>query len=400
MARVLLANELGTGVESMRRLRALALALRERGHDPVLALPDLPRAEAALGEPGLRLLQGPSWRSRVGGLPPVHTYCDLLLRHGFVHAQGLRGLARAWRDLVALLQPALLVLDQAPVALFATRGQAAPRLRFGDGHGCPPLATPMPPMTWWDPTPEPFDTIGERSALHVANQAASELGLPRADSIADVLAADDDALCTLPELDPYAGRIGGHYCGSLIAADEGLATPWPGGQEACCFVDLPAHHPQLEALVRALRAVGQRAVLRLTDGTPDQAAQLTGGGVVVARTAVPLTQVKRHCSHAVVDGSVAATHAALLAGKPALLLPTLLEQTMLARRVQDLGLGLCADGTTPPLPHLLRRLIEEPAWAAAAAAFAERHREQGDRRTLDTVAARCEALLRGSSRGA
>lgn len=398
MARVLLANELGTGVESLRRLRALALTLRKQGHEPVLAVHDLPRAEAVLGEHGLRLLQCPLWRTRVGGLPPVHTYCDLLLRHGFVQAQGLRGLARAWRDLVALLQPSLLVLDQAPVALFATRGQAVPRLRFGDGHGCPPLRTPMPPMTWWDSTPEPFDAIGERSALHVANQAAADLGLPGATSIAELLAGDDDALCTLPDLDPYADRVDGRYCGPLIASDDGPARPWPGGEGRCCFVALPAQHPQLEALVGALRATGQRAVLQLADGTPEQAAQLTGGGVVVARTPVPTTQLRRFCSQAVADGSTGVTHAALLAGKPVLLLPTLLEQTMLAHRVHAQGLGLRAEGSSPPLADLLRRLSDEPAWALAAAAFAERHRDESDHHTLDTVVARCEALLAGPGR--
>ena len=108
---------------------------------------DLPKAEATVGPLGLHLLQAPLWRARVAGLPPVHTYTDLLLRSGFVQPTGLQGLARAWRDSVRLLRPDLLVLDHSPVALFATRALGMPRLRFGDGYSCPPLACPMPPMT-------------------------------------------------------------------------------------------------------------------------------------------------------------------------------------------------------------------------------------------------------------
>lgn len=393
MARVLLACELGNSDSHARRTLPLALALRAQGHEPLLAVNDLAKAEVALGPQGFRLLQSPLWRARVGGLPPVHSYTDILLRHGFVRATGLRALARGWRDLVELLQPDLLLLDHAPVALFATRGMGLPRLRCSDGFGCPPLATPMPPMTWWDPTPEPFDVIGERNALHVANQAATELGLPVADSIAELLAADADALCTLPELDPYPQRSNGSYCGALIAAHEGPATPWPGGDAACCFVAMRAQHPQLDALVAALQAAGQRAVLQLADATPEQAARLTLPGIVVSRTPVPMAQVVRHCSHAVVDGQLAITQALLLAAKPLLLMPVVLDQTMLAHRVQDLGAGLLLDSPSAALEPALRRLVDEPAWAAAAAAFAERHGGQDDSRTLAAVMAQVEALL-------
>ena len=398
MARVLLASEGGMSDSLLRRTLPLALALREQGHDPLLLVSDLAKAEALLGEHDLPLLQAPLWRARVSGLPPVHTYTDLMLRSGFAQTQGLRGLARGWRTLVQRLQPALLVLDHAPVALFATRAMGVPRLRYGDGFGCPPLTRPMPAMTWWDDRPEPFDAIGERNALHVANQAAAALGLPAAASIAELLQAEGEALCTLPELDPYPQRQGGSYCGLLRAAEEGADTPWPGGDAACCFVALRAEHPLLPALVAALQHADQRAVLQLADSTPEQARSLTAEGIVVARTPVPLAQVLRHCSHAVVDGHPAITQTLLLAGKPLLLLPTSLEQQMLAHRVQALGAGLLASAAgdaASELATLLKRLIDEPAWAAAAQAFAERHVDQADARTLAAVLARCRALLDG-----
>ncbi len=396
MARVLLANELGHDDAPLRRALPLALALRTRGHEPVLALNDLPRAEPALAGLGLPVLQCPVWRSRVGGLPPVHTYTDILLRYGFAQATGLRGVARAWRDLVLLLRPAVLALDHAPVALFATRGLGVPRLRFGDGFGCPPLTVPMPAMSWWDATPEPFDLIGERNALHVANQAAAELGLPLADSVADVLRPEAEALCVLPELDAYAGRRDGDYAGALVAADEGPETPWPEGEGASCFVALRAQHPLLPALVEALRHGGQRAVLQLAEGTPEQAAALSRDGITVARNPVPLAQVRAQASCAVTDGHTAITQALLLAGKPLLLLPTLLEQGMLARRVAALGAGRLVDGAAVDAAALgaaLRELLADPACAAAAQAFAERHRRHSDARTLAAVIARIERLL-------
>jgi len=399
MARVLLANELGMGDLHLRRLCALAQALRAHGHEPVLAVHDLPKAHTLLADGTLRRVQAPVWRHAVAGLPPVHTYTDLMLRHGFVNLPSLLSLARAWRDLVTLLQPALVVADHAPVALFATRELGLPRLRFGDGIGCPPLATPMPPMTWWDERAEAFDDIGERNVLHVANQAAAELGLAPAASVAELLQADGDALCTLPELDVYPARSGGAWCGPLVAASEGQPVPWPDGDGPCAYVALGARHPLLQPLLAALQQAGQRAVLQVADAAPEQARQLTAPGIVVARTPVPLSQLRRHCSHAVLDGRPTTAQGLLLLGKPVLMLPTQLEGQMLSRRVQALGAGLWLDAEGDALPatadlvRALQRLADDGVLADTASAWARQHASHSDERTLAAVLARCDTLL-------
>ena len=228
MACVLLVCELGNGYGHLTRLLPLALALRDKGHEPLFIVNDLTRADIVLSAHGLAALPCPPWRHPVAGLPPMRTYTDILLRHGFVDVAGLRGIGRAWQQLLALTRPALMVLDHSPVALFATRGGAVRRLRFGDGFCCPPLETPMPPFAWWAGGAEPFDTIAERNVLHVANLAADDLRLPRADSVAQLLQADAEFLCTFPELDHYGARDDGRYEGAVLDPGEsaGPAMPW------------------------------------------------------------------------------------------------------------------------------------------------------------------------------
>ena len=97
LARVLIACETPVGDAALRRAGALAQVLQQAGHEPLLAVPDLPRAESLLADSGVALLPSPTWQTRVEGLPAVHTYTDLLLRQGFADATGLRGLARGWR---------------------------------------------------------------------------------------------------------------------------------------------------------------------------------------------------------------------------------------------------------------------------------------------------------------
>src|SRR5690606_24011771 len=108
----------------------------------------------------------------------------ILLRHGFLDPVGLRGLVRAWRELMGLLAPAVVLGDHSPMALFAAQGMVSARLRFGDGFCCPPLATPMPPLAWWSSETRDFDAVGEHNLRRVANQVAAALGLPEAATVA------------------------------------------------------------------------------------------------------------------------------------------------------------------------------------------------------------------------
>jgi UDP:flavonoid glycosyltransferase YjiC (YdhE family) len=66
---------------------------------------------------------------------------------------------------------------------------------------------------------------------------------------------------------------------------------------------------------------------------------------------------------------------ALLAGTPVLLLPMQTEQFLISRRVGRTGAGVNAGELRRPLAWrpLLRQLLDDPRFRAAAAAFAQRY---------------------------
>jgi UDP:flavonoid glycosyltransferase YjiC (YdhE family) len=74
------------------------------------------------------------------------------------------------------------------------------------------------------------------------------------------------------------------------------------------------------------------------------------------------------------EGTVAQ---ALLAGVPQLLMPRTAESFLLARRVHDLGAAINANQAPRPRDWraLVRQLLEQPRYRAAAAACAARHRD-------------------------
>ena len=395
MARVLFCCELGTGYGHVSQLLPLALALQRRGHEAVFAVNDLAKADGVLGGHGMRAFQCPLWTARVGGLPPIRNYTDIMLRHGFLDHQGLRGVARAWRNLVDILAPGLMVLDHSPVAFFATRAMHIARVRFGTGFCCPPLLSPMPQLAWWEQRADPFDAVGERNAVHVANQAGDDLGLPRVASVAEILAADDEILCTFAELDHYGARPHGKFYGPVLDASAGASVSWPVGGGPCAFVYVRSEYPYVEPLVRSVVALGCKAVLHVPGLAPAAAARMATPRVVFSPAPVRMDEVLVHSDFVVCHGGSGTTHTVLMAGKPLLLLPTQTEQDMQARRIAALGaaITIAPTPTAPTFSKALERLMQGGTLRSSAAAFAASHQDHYVPACVENLATRCEALL-------
>jgi UDP:flavonoid glycosyltransferase YjiC (YdhE family) len=86
--------------------------------------------------------------------------------------------------------------------------------------------------------------------------------------------------------------------------------------------------------------------------------------------------------------------AALLAGKPLMLLPLNMEQRMLSLRVTELGAGLAAPALAPEgMREKFQWLMAEPAFTAAAKDFAERYRDLKVEKIPERFAALAESLL-------
>src|SRR5438445_13046775 len=126
MSRILYAWELGTGYGHLGSVLPLAVRLRARGHEVVFARRDLTPPERFLGRRGFALLQAPVWLSERRGLDLPVSYAEMLANFGFLDRAGLTGMVKAWRQLYALVQPDLLVIDHAPTALLAVRGTGSP----------------------------------------------------------------------------------------------------------------------------------------------------------------------------------------------------------------------------------------------------------------------------------
>ncbi len=395
MATIALIWELGSDYGHIGRFLPIARALRERGHRPVMILRDISRANEMLSPFGLEYLQAPLWLPPVKGLPPPLNFTESLFLFGFLNPAGLLSVARAWRQLFALLKPDLLVFDHAPTALLAARGLGLPRLITGNSFSVPPRTSPLPAYRWWEPAPPPARMRDADARLTGnANAVLGALAAPPMNQAGDLYEAEATLITGTPELDVYGPRAADSFVGAINNISQGVEPIWPGGRKTRIFAYLKVHYPLFEQAVKALSA-RDASVLIFTQGmAKNDARRLQTPHLAFSENPLRMDQVREQCDLAVCHAG-GTVDVMLGAGKPLLLLPMQMEQTMTSKRVELAGCGLAYLPDKPPgaLDGLTATLLGDAQFADKARAYAGRHVAYAQEAALDRLIDRCEDLL-------
>lgn len=403
MARFLLAWELGGGLGHATPLAQLAQPLLAAGHEVKLVLRDLSVLGPVFGplaaHPRLQAWQAPVWQLPLAGQPPPATYAELLLHAGYLDATRLQGLAQAWRTLLQALQPDLLVADHAPTALRAARGLPMRRLLAGTGFFVPPQRQPMPPFREWTPIAPHRVRAAEERALASCNQLLSTWGEPPLAALHELLAADARCLLTWPALDAYAAARDSepttHYLGPLPGRDQGALPGWPAGGFGRVLAYLRPEPAATEAALSVLQA-GPWSTVACVPGLAASLKQRHASAhLQLADMPLNMARLAAQADAVLCHAGAGTVHAALLQGRPLVMLPMQAEQLLTARRVQAAGAGaLLLEGEVPAqLPALLHAAVADGPMRRAAQRFAQQAFTQPD--AIQALAQRCIALASG-----
>ena len=361
---VLIAWELGMGLGHLMQLLPLARDLAARGYTVVVALRHLERAAEVFGSAGVFFLQapyrspGPKRSGRVIG------FAQLLANLGFGDDNELFALASAWRNLIRSVGPDLILCDYSPTALLAARDfPEVPRAVIGSGFCVPP-----------DVANEPHDAAGagangngnprlslwaalrraasaqelaralavEAAALQRVNWVLEAWGRPPMERLGRLFAdVNETFLTTFPELDHFRDRRGAAYWGPVLApatGDGAEAPRWPDAAGKRVFVYLKPTPAATEVLA-ALRSLGCPTVA-FVDGAGAAARKaLESPTVHLAERRLDIARAAAECDVAVLNGGHGVVCEMLLAGKPVLAVPLVLEQQMTGEALRRLGAG-------------------------------------------------------------
>ena len=432
MATILFAWELGGGLGHMMQILPLARALVKRGHRVYVVLREVAEAEAVFAGTGVCYLEAPHYRpgGRAAPFAVTRNFAHLLANVGWHDDRKLFALMCAWANLYALIKPDLVVFDHSPTALLASRGLPMRRAVIGSGFCVPPDESPWPPFR------RPAEGEGDAARLAAdeagirdrANRMLRHWGKEPLERLGQLYSQTDETfLTTFAELEQYPSRREAKYWGPVLP--EGGAEPrWP--QES---------RPLTPALSPGYRGEGERRVfayLKRFAGLPELLSLLSDkklptvvyvDGIDAAtrrkfespslrfeRERVDLVRAAAECDLAILHAGQGATAAMLLAGKPVLQLPIVLEQRMTADAVVRLGAGERAAPTDPAaVGEKLNSMLASDRYAEAARLFAAKYADfdpapstssgqapstsSGQAAQVERMAGRVEELLGGAA---
>lgn len=397
MSRILLVWELGSGYGHIGRLLPLAHRLAREGHEPVFAVRDVAVAAHFPQHMPYKVLQAPVWLTSIRGLPPIANHAELLLRFGFHDASALVAMAKAWRALVELVAPDLVLFDHAPTALLATRGLKVRRALFGDGFCSPPLMDPWPPVQWWLPKNTTRHSDVTERILQTINGALDILGAPELPVLSDLYATDENFLLTFRELDHYPQRQNQRYWGPLWQPGAGNPPTWPSSERPRIFAYLDPSAGCFEPLMKAFESLKLNSIVFAPGLSVRRRQELNTRHLFVSREPFDIAATVEQCDAAVTQAGMGTACAILFAGKPQLLVPAYVERSMLAHRIEALGAGIVVapEQQKPDFRRALKELLADTRYARSASEFAGRHRGFDQHALVDSIAARCSELTRG-----
>jgi len=398
VARVLCAWEYGGDLGHVQRLTALAVALRDAGHESALALSNLQHAGATAR--GFRCYAAPLTAGvDRPDLQPA-SLARVLLDLGFHDAVGIEAPIRAWLSLFELEKPDVIVADYAPVALLAARVAGLPAVTIGSGFSSPPGVHPLPALRPWAAIPEGKLVEDDAALVASANKALTALGAQPLAQSSHLFSARDDILCTFEELDPFGPRQDVEYLGPLDDSMPGDEVTWSGDRRARIFAYLKPHYPGFVPILSALEAAAGQAIVVAPGLIATQAQALSKPNVLVLPRAVTLAPLLADCDLCLGHAGLGLTSKALVAGVPTAMLPIQLEQFLIARRVEDLGVSaylrpLPPDQPFPDLAPWISELVRDDERRSKAKLLRERFARYSPRAAAARAAARVSAVLAG-----
>lgn len=394
MSRIAFAWELGSSLGHVSLLLPFAKKLSQRGHDVILVLRELQNVQN-LPVGNLTVLQAPLWIYPPAGLsePPLN-YSEILMRYGYLDAEGLGGLVSAWRSLFSLHASDVIVADHSPTALLAARSMGIPATTLGSGFYYPPRQNPMPNMRPWLNVPPERLEHSDGAVLNSMNTVLASYQAKSLGAVNELFDNPENFLCTFAELDHYSQREPTQYWGACYNLEMGQNIAWPEGNVKRVFAYLDPQSRDFTKVLEAITALGLRAIVCAPGIQDNLRQQFASSRIILSGKPFKLKELMRDCDLVIGNAGHALTAGMLMAGVPLLLLPTHLERFLLATRIASLGAGIAVnpEASQPDFMNIIHSLLTIPSYREKAYHFAKKYANFSQDEQQDKIVAKIEKI--------
>jgi UDP:flavonoid glycosyltransferase YjiC (YdhE family) len=388
------ANDLGLPT----RLVPIARRLADRGHEVAVFNP-APAPAKLIADAGLKNLPIPARPVPAATIDLAELSAAWDVEHFFATLYSdedyVRAMTGMYVDLIREYAPDVVVDSFDLLACLAARILKAPQASVLQGNFHPASQG----FLWW----EAVRPAGLPSAAAVVNKVAGENGVAPESRCVDRLDGDFCLIVGIPETDPLPASAKVSYVGPILWQRANAVLPdeiaslsrerpliWVysgnpryGGAGACTAID------SIVVIRAAIAALGEAPVqVVLTTGheeMPPEVGKLPNNFHHAGY--LPGLAMAERCDLMVHHGGHGSVMTGLLAGTPAVIIPTITERESNARRLVALGAGEIVKPTSgsngekeidvAEFSGKIRRVLEDPSYRTAARRVAESMRKYG-----------------------
>jgi len=262
---------------------------------------------------------------------------------------------------------------------------------LGTGFYCPAPCHPYPD---WRPKQNNSRSqllADENFVLKNANKLLKRNGAESLGVLSDLYRQGDSLLITYPELDPFSNRKNPKYLG-IMANNGGIAPKWPETDQPRAFAYLRPCRG-IESLLETLATRKLSTIVMMPGASRKLQAKFPS--LIWEENFLDMSMTASKTDFGIGNGTHIMTSQWLLAGKPLLMLPPFLEQSVTARQVVNYGAGIAGTFKAPDqISKAVDELLFRPErFRSAAEKFQRQHSDKSPEKALSSAMSRISKIL-------
>lgn len=385
---MLFASELGGGFGHVARMLPIASALSEHGLTPLFAVPNPIEVHPLLSRTSFRCLQAPRVEQRRRWQPErpqvVRSFADILTLAGFAEERVLWPMLEAWKTLLDLADPCLVVCEYSPFLCLAAIDRRV--VVLGNGFTLPP-----PHLSDFPPLSDQPHQLATAEMLRSVADVLRRRGWTVPPNLPSMLKGARHFVCTLAELDPYLAWRQEPPCGPPVLAESCTRiTP-----TVDLFAYLAGESPYSAPIIRALAQSGLSGFLYARNAVPELGELLNGSAIQSLTDPASISSMLRQSRIVVHHGGMSLAEEAVFAGRPQVLLPIYLEQYLTSKRLSEMGLAavVSARASSAEMAQQIRTAAASERATEAACRASDLVCSRHPSGSADLIADSCLALV-------
>lgn len=393
--KILFTWELGEGSGHTAPYVRFIKHLEAQGHTVYFAVKQLQRGYETFKGTKVKLIQSPIVKADPEQyIKYINSYSKILHNVGYYNNAVLTSILGAWITIYETVEPDLVIFDYSPSAMLAAKSFTFNKMQIGNGFFQPSNIYPLPSLDKLQRavTDEKWLKPFEDSIVMTINSALAFHGIKPIRRIGDIHRCNNNVILGIPELFYYPHRKDEDFYG-FLCADFGTSPDFLDlpGPKVFCYI---YYFPQFDFILDFLSKSNINTLL-LGIGIPAYVRdKYIGTSVKFTNSRYKLSLIAEQTDLLICNGNFGTMGELIMRGVPMLTLPIQAEQNILAKALEDLGVGINAGGRDGDrIIEAINDLLNNPSYKKACKKLGKKYPDSLGDEPFNKIIKLIESLL-------